>query len=145
MALEQRRNVLVRADIRQESAYNQASRFARHITDLKEEWRDSQGLGAELRSITLDSPIPYELDELPARLNHDNTEMVEGARAEKKGPWNWTLTTVIERLSARINDRRNGFLFGALADSMLPEWLGGMVSQLMCADDEHPGIRIIDF
>ncbi len=133
------------ADIRQESAYNQASRFARHITDLKEEWRDSQGLGADLRSITLDSPIPYELDELLARLNHDDTEMVEGARAEKKGPWNGTLTKVIERLSARINDRRNGFLFGAPADSMSPEWLAGMVSQLMCADDKHPGIKIIDF
>ena len=133
------------ADIRQESAYNQASRFARHITDLKEEWRDSQGLGAELRSITLDSPIPYELDELLARLNHDDTEMVEGARAEKKGPWNGTLTKVIERLSARINDRRNGFLFGAPADSMSPEWLAGMVSQLMCADGKHPGIKIIDF
>lgn len=133
------------ADIRQESAYNQASRFARHITDLKEEWRDEHGLDAELKSITLDSPIPYDLDELLARLNHDDTEMVEGARAEKKGPWNGTLTKVIERLNARIEDRRNGFLFKAPTNSMSPEWLAGVVSQMMCADNEHPGIKIIDF
>ena len=133
------------ADIRQESAYNQASRFARHISDLKEEWRDEHGLGAELKSITLDSPIPYELNELMARLSQDDTEMVEGARAEKKGPWNGTLTKVLERLSARIDDRRNGFLFRAPADSMSPDWLAGMVSQMMCADNEHPGIKIIDF
>jgi len=135
------------ADIRQESAYNQASRFARHISDLKEEWRDKHGLREELKSITLDSPIPYDLDELLNRLNYDDTEMVEGARAgaEKKGPWNGSLTKVIERLLARIEDRRNGFLFSAPPESMSPEWLGNMVSQIMCADSEHRGIKIIDF
>ena len=133
------------ADIRQESAYNQASRFARHIFDLKEEWRDKNGLNSELRSITLDSPIPYELEALIARLDHDDTEMVEGSRGEKKGPWNGALTKVLERLTARTADKRNGFLFQAPTDSMSPEWLNGMVSQMMCADENHPGIKIIDF
>lgn len=133
------------ADIRQESAYNQAARFAKHIFDLKTEWRDKHKLKKSLQTFTLDSPIPYSLDELIDRLEFDNNEMVEGARSEKKGPWNGTLTKVLERFRDRIADRRNGFLFQAPESSDSPDWLTQLVERLMTSGPEQRGIKIIDF
>ncbi len=132
------------ADIRQETAYNQASRFARHIFDLKAEWRDENGLDEELASMTMDSPVPFEIDELIERLEQDNYGMVPGARSEKKGPWNGLLTKPLERLRSKVADRRNGFLFQPPDQHLEPDWLQNFASRLLLAGGDHPGIKVID-
>lgn len=135
------------ADIRQDTAYNQASRFTKHMLDLKQEWRDREGLGEELSSLTVDSPVPFSLTELIRRLDEDNSEMVPGARAgaEKKGPWNGQLTKALERLRDKAADQRNQFLFQPPAESMSSDWLGEFAGRLLCAGDGLRGIKIIDF
>lgn len=133
------------ADIRQETAYNQAARFAKHILDLKAEWRDQHNLTNSLETFTLDSPIPYSLDDLIDRIEFDNNEMVEGSRSDKKGPWNGTLTKVLERFRDRIADHRNGFLFHAPESAILPNWLTEFVTRMMSTGPDQRGIKIVDF
>ncbi|MFO0428119.1 MAG: ATP-binding protein [Planctomyces sp.] len=135
------------ADIRQESAYIHAARFVRHVFDLKSEWRNRHQQEDNLKTFTLDSPIPYSLDELISRLEFDNNEMVEGNRAgsEKQGPYFGKLTRLLDRFRDRVADPRNGFLFRAPEESESPEWLGQLAVRLLAADQEHRGIKIIDF
>ncbi len=62
--------ILDRSD---QNAPNQASRFTSHVRDLKEATLTAESKAGVKASFTVDSPIPYKLGDLLARLNVDNT------------------------------------------------------------------------
>jgi len=131
-------------DRAESNAPNQAARLTHHVRNLKHELLVAQSLEDVASSFTVDSPVPFDLDQLISRLEADDTEMVAGARAgsEKAGPFNGKLTRFIHRVRSRIEDRRYGFMFSPPEEAINYEWLHGMARQLLGTD---VGIKIIDF
>lgn len=126
------------------NAPNQAARLTHHVRELKRQYLEESGKSEVSARFTVDSPIPFDLDELIMRLHKDDTEMVPGARAnsEKAGPFNGRLTRFVSRLKARAEDRRYGFMFGPPSEAVGYEWLHGLAKDLLGTD---PGIKVIDF
>ena len=143
--LNQEEMLALLLDRSDQNAPNQASRFTTHVRALKQETLERLHLGDAAATFTVDSPIPYRLDELLERLEADDTEMVEGSRGPRKGPYNGTLTRFIGRLRAKAMDRRYGFSFRPPPDAEEYEWLQEQIQQLLCSSAEAPGIKVIDF
>ncbi len=130
-----------------QNAPNQAARFGEHVRNLKEKELIRLKKTDVQATFTIDSPIPYAKDDLISLLNNDDNEMVEGAKVgtEKKGDWNGKLTRFISRLTAKIEDRRYGFLFQPPSQAMQYDWLASQIVKLLGSNSSTPGIKIIDF
>ncbi|OZD53580.1 ATP-binding protein [Rhodococcus sp. 06-1460-1B] len=130
-------------DRSEENAPNQAARLSRHVRDLKYDYLVSQGKVELSEQFTVDSPIPYDLAELIARLERDDTEMVQGAGArEKQGPFFGRLTRLVNRLQSRIDDRRYRFMFTSSGSVNEYRWLHEFAKNML---GTNPGIKILDF
>lgn len=134
--------VLDRSD---QNAPNQASRFTLHVRNLKERTLVSVRKPETVKTFTVDSPIPYEMSELISMLERDNTaKALQSNGKEKAGDWEGKLTRFISRLSAKLDDRRYGFMFKPPRTTSSYEWLATQVSRLL-ASDKSSGIKIVDF
>jgi hypothetical protein len=129
------------------NAPNQAARFLTHVRTLKEATLKTTGHSDVATTFTVDSPIPYSMDELLGALTTDDEEMIPGARAgsEKQGTYFGKLTRFVQRLEARRLDRRYGFMFEAPDESMEYDWLSRLLGRLLSSEDGQRGIKIIDF
>lgn len=127
--------LLDRAD---KDAPNQANRFNYHLLNLKKE-------NAEDTVITVDSPIPFNLQELIDLLKEDDEKKVQGERTLKKGPWNGKLARFIARLQSRIEDKRYGFMFCPPKETEKMDWAEIFFKALLETPSDGPGIKIIDF
>lgn len=143
--LNQEEMLALLLDRSDQNAPNQASRFTAHVRALKQETLERLQRDDTVATFTVDSPIPYRLEDLLERLEGDDSEMVEGSRGPRKGPYNGTLTRFIGRLRAKAADRRYGFLFRPPAQAAEYDWLVEQVQQLLCSNAESPGIKVIDF
>jgi uncharacterized protein len=127
-------------------APNQATRFTHHVLELKRDALEAGGHLDVVDTFTVDSPVPYDLGKLIERLEYDNTERVEGKTAAgKAGDFNGKLGRFINRLEAKINDRRLGFMFGDPAKQTDYAWMATTMQQLLCSPTGEPGIKVIDF
>ncbi|MFH1864985.1 MAG: ATP-binding protein, partial [Candidatus Eisenbacteria bacterium] len=91
--------ILDRSD---QNAPNQASRFTMHVRALKEGTLTREGKADVKATFTVDSPIPYGLLDLVAKLKHDDTAKGIGTTGkEVKGEWEGRLTRFISRLEAK--------------------------------------------
>ncbi|WP_445444154.1 ATP-binding protein [Clavibacter sp. km3a] len=124
------------------NAPNQAARLLHHVRQLKHERLVSEGRTELATRFTVDSPVPFSLEDLLTRLETDDTEMVPGARADVAGPFKGKLTRFVARLRSRIEDRRYGFMFAPDQDQVGYEWLHALASQML---GTNPGIKVIDF
>lgn len=129
-------------DRSEENAPNQAARLTHHVRNLKYERLIADGHTELAARFTVDSPVPYGLDDLVTCLENDDTEMVPGARGEKQGPFFGRLTRFVNRMKSRIEDRRHGFMFSPPEDATGYASLHDLASRLLGTD---PGIKIIDF
>ena len=134
--------ILDRSD---QNAPNQASRFTLHIRSLKENALNENGKADVKETFTVDSPIPYELEELVALLKDDDTRKGVGKTGPIKGEWEGKLTRFISRLEAKIEDRRYGFMFKPTAYAKQYDWLADIASKLLSNGEGHRGIKIVDF
>lgn len=136
--------ILDRSD---QNAPNQASRFTLHVSDLKKSTLSNEGKEEVLKTFTVDSPIPYDINKLIQLLIHDDTEMVDStsrANQKKQGQWTNKLTRFISRLETKINDRRYGFMFMPPRNVQSYTWLAKQI-QLILTSRNGNGIKIIDF
>ncbi|MGO9320710.1 MAG: helicase HerA domain-containing protein [Solirubrobacteraceae bacterium] len=143
--LNQEEMLALLLDRSDQNAPNQATRFLKHVRDLKQETLEAAGRTEVAATFTVDSPVPYDLTELLDRLQADDQEMVPGANKPVKGPFNGTLTRFIVRLRNRTEDRRYGFLFKPPTTALDYGWLAAQAKRLMRSDGEVAGIKIIDF
>jgi uncharacterized protein DUF87 len=136
--------ILDRSD---QNAPNQAARFTSHVWDLKDETLEAEKQDDVRKTFTVDSPIPYDIKTLVERIDFDNSERVPGAKKDttKAGDWNGKLTRFLGRLNAKLNDRRYGFLFHPPDASKQYDWLAQQLTRLLGSDDNHQGVKIIDF
>ena len=97
-------------DVTEFTAHNQitglrdALLLARQTTDKNEDL----GLG---NAVTVDSPVYFDLQEMLQHIRDRNTEMVPGARGEKKGPLHGVFDRFLIRFDSKINDPRFRFMF----------------------------------
>jgi hypothetical protein len=134
--------ILDRSD---QNAPNQASRFTSHVKELKGQTLDTEGKASVKKTYTVDSPIPYDIKELYARLDTDNTSKGIGVKGGAvKGEWEDRLTRFLSRLEAKLDDRRYGFMFAPPAAASSYDWLARQVLRLLASGDGS-GIKVIDF
>lgn len=132
-----------------QNAPNQAMIMAREINQAKRSYLESNNQLDVLKHFTIDSPVPFSLDDLMKRLNEINVEMVPGARAgsEKQGDFFGKLARMISRLENKVSDRRLGFMFNGGEDILDFDWLDKFTHAVLGSSDENgkAGIKIIDF
>lgn len=131
------------------NAPNQAMLVSREVNKLKREYLENINAKDVLSNFTIDSPIPFDIDELVSRLDGWNTEQVPGARANSmvKGDFNGKLSRMLARLEAKVADRRLGFMFQGGAGTNKFDWLHELAKVLIGTSGENGrgGIKIIDF
>lgn len=128
------------------NAPNQASRFTLHIRELKEETLQKEGKIDTIETFTVDSPIPFCMEDLLKRLKDDDTRKGIGVNNKPvKGDWEGKLTRFIARLETKLEDRTYGFMFKPLDEAQLYNWLGKTVCKLLGYRDGQMGIKVIDF
>lgn len=135
--------ILDRSD---QNAPNQAARFTTHVRSLKDTTLKDEKQETVRATFTVDSPVPYKLKDLVAKLQEDDTGMKPGtAKAEIKGDWNGKLTRFISRLEAKAEDRRYGFMFKPPEAALKYDWLAKQIAKLLAPGDCKDGIKIVDF
>ncbi len=130
------------------NAPNQAMMFSSAVIDGKKQFLINADKAEMEANITLDSPIPYNLDTLLSSLKSKDEEMVPGAKAgtEKQGPYFGKLTRFIQRLETKQKDKRLNFMFSS-DDTLLDyNYMGKLCNKLMLPSIEGKnGVKIIDF
>ncbi len=134
--------ILDRSD---QNAPNQASRFTLHVRDLKEAALTTEKKADVKATFTVDSPIPYKLNELIQRLEKDNTTKGVGKTGPVKGEWEDRLTRFISRLTAKAEDRRYGFMFKPPETALKYDWLAKQITKLLAPGEGKHGIKVVDF
>ena len=131
------------------NAPNQAMIFSKTVFEAKEAYLDSIGDTNFKGHITIDSPIPYCLESVLDTIRELDIGMVPGSNGkEKQGPFNGKLTRFIQRLDAKSQDKRLGFLFQVSVEELEIDWLNKLCNLLMCGtklNDKNCGIKVIDF
>lgn len=127
------------------SAHNQVVVVQDTITEQKKEFLEVSGKSELLKSFTLDSPIPYSLNNVISKLRLLNEERVQGAKGLKNGPFNGEFSRLLVRMESRLNDKRYGFLFNSPKTYNQYDSLSFIAEKLMGFGEEKPSIKVIDF
>lgn len=131
------------------NAPNQAMLFSKTVFNEKLSYLDKINDTVYKDSITIDSPIPYEIGKVLDELKRLDVEMVAGSTsAGKQGPYNGKLTRFIQRLEAKCQDKRLGFLFQISEDELQLNWMNELCNRLMqgsITNKNQAGVKIIDF
>lgn len=130
------------------NAPNQSMIFSKTVFSEKENFLESIGDSIFKNNITIDSPIPYKLSSVLDTIKLLDEEMVAGARTEKQGPYYGKLTRFIQRLEAKSQDKRLGFLFQISEDELDIDWLNKLCDSLMLGranNFKKAGVKVIDF
>lgn len=129
-------------------APNQAMMFSSAVIDGKKQFLIDAGKTEMEANITLDSPIPYNLEALLCFLRSKDVEMVPGAKAntEKQGTYFGKLTRFIQRLESKQKDKRLNFMFASHDDLLSYNYMSVLCSELMRPSEAGKnGVKIIDF
>ena len=131
------------------NAPNQAMLFSKTVFNEKVKYLETIKDTVFKDNITIDSPIPYKMGNVLAELKRLDIEMVSGSTsAGKQGPYNGKLTRFIQRLEAKNQDKRLGFLFQISEDELQLNWMNDLCCRLMqgsTLNSKKAGIKIIDF
>lgn len=129
------------------NAPNQAMLFSKTVLQKKKEFLSNNGLEEMADDITIDSPIPYEMDKLIDQFVFYNEEMVDGAKAntKKKGDYNGILSRFIQRLENKISDKRLNFMFSQDENLINSDYMNELCQKLLLSASDGGGIKIIDF
>lgn len=130
------------------NAPNQAMIFSKTVFEEKLAFLDSISDETFKGNITIDSPIPYKISDVLRKISELDTEMVAGARTEKQGPYFGKLTRFVQRLEAKAQDKRLGFLFQITDEENHIDWIYAFCESLMHGSkcqSQKSGVKIIDF
>ncbi|MEK4038893.1 ATP-binding protein [Paenibacillus sp. FSL F4-0122] len=135
--------ILDRSD---ENAPNQTMAFSNAVISAKRTVLEKEGMKQELDTFTIDSPVPYSLDDVVYTITELNEQKVQGQKGPVNGPFNGKFNRFLPRLQSKRSDRRHGFLFALKQEQLAVSYLDHLIEKLMKASDDHtPGVKIIDF
>lgn len=147
-------------DHSEQSAPNQSLAVLDVITQAKKTMLQKFSKLDVLDTFTVDSPIPFKMEQIVQDLEEKNAEVVgtgefyaSGTKKDQEkttqGPLNNKLTRLLIRLKNKLEDRRYGFLFQPPEKWYEYEALHRLAHQLMghngIAAYGKPGIKVIDF
>lgn len=128
------------------NAPNQAMLFSTEVLRQKREQLKTCAHADMENIITLDSPIPYDLQTLIRKLDALDHQMVPGTRGEKQGPYFGKLTRFIQRLQAKVEDKRLNFMFSKDSSLLDYNYMNKLCEKLMKpSKNSNGGVKIIDF
>lgn len=128
------------------NAPNQAMLFSTEVLRQKREQLKNCAHADMENIITLDSPIPYDLQMLIRKLDALDHQMVPGTRGEKQGPYFGKLTRFIQRLQAKVEDKRLNFMFSKDSSLLDYNYMNKLCEKLMKpSKNSNGGVKIIDF
>lgn len=127
------------------TAHNQTLVFQETVVSEKKKGLDAEKKTEILESFTVDSPLPFEIAKVIARVKYLNEELVQGAKGLKNGDFNGQFSRLLARMAGKLDDRRYGFLFHAPKESHTYESFHSLAEQLLAFSGKHKGIKIIDF
>lgn len=137
---------VVRSD---QNAPNQEMMMSTSIKKSKENYLNDNNLEDIKATFTIDSPIPFSIENVLAFLKTMNSEKVDGERGQKQGEYFGKLGRLIARLEAKTSDRRLGFLFKGDASTQVWQWLEelgqALLGTLNSTSNPQKGVKIIDF
>ncbi len=128
------------------NAPNQAMLFSTEVLKQKRELLKTCNHEDMESVITLDSPIPYDLQALITELDALDNQMVPGQRGEKQGTYHGKLTRFIQRLRAKVEDKRLNFMFFQENSLLDYDYMNKLCEKLMKpSENSNGGVKIIDF
>lgn len=128
-----------------QNAPNQARALFDLIIEYKMENLEQEGKQDVLNNFTIDSPVPYSIEEVLRELKSMDKKMVTSTTSNRQvqGPLHGKLTRFIQRLESRRSDKRLNFLFNSSDRLQDYDWFESLVAQLMDFGNEK-GNKIID-
>jgi hypothetical protein len=127
------------------SAHNQVMAFQDAVIAEKMNTLDRLHKDVVKAAFTLDSPIPYSIDNVVQRLTNLNEEMEQGARGLKQGQFFGQFSRLLTRIRSKLSDKRYGFLFKAPEEENDYGAMAKMAENLMDYKTHNSQIKIIDF
>ncbi len=127
------------------SAHNQVMAFQDAVIDDKREVLHRLDKTEVLNAFTLDSPLPFSIENVYAVLKRQNEEMVQGARGLKQGNFFGQFSRLLTRIRSKLNDKRYGFLFHAPEAAQDYDYMAALVERLMNFKNKNSRIKVIDF
>lgn len=127
------------------TAHNQVMAFQDCIIEKKRELLVSAEKEEVLESFTLDSPIPFKIEEVIKYLEFLNQQMVPGKTKEVQGPFYGQFSRLLLRLKSKTTDKRYSFLFGGQETTQDYDYLSVLAEKLMGFGNKKKNIKVIDF
>ena len=127
------------------SAHNQVMAFQDAVVVQKKSILKKLGKQDVLNAFTLDSPVPFALDEVIKRLKEMNEEMIQGARGLKQGQFFGQFSRLLTRLSSKLSDKRYGFLFSAPKSEHDYDAMARTANKLMDYATKGAQVKVINF
>ncbi|MHB1294414.1 MAG: ATP-binding protein [Anaerolineae bacterium] len=127
------------------SAHNQVMAFQDTVVAEKKRALEELEKADVLNAFTLDSPVPFAIDDVMAELERLNEEMVPGTRGEKQGLFYGQFSRLLVRLNSKLSDKRYGFLFQAPDSEHGYDAMAAMAERLMGYSGTRAQVKVIDF
>jgi len=129
------------------TAHNQVMAFQDTVVAEKKRTLEELKKEEVLNAFTLDSPIPFKINNVLDELKRLNEERVEGAQKgkDKGGAFYGQFSRLLVRLNSKVSDKRYGFLFQAPESEHHYDAMAGMVKRLMDYSVDKAQIKVIDF
>jgi DNA helicase HerA-like ATPase len=133
-----------------QNAPNQAMVLSRTVTAAKRKFLEEGGHTDVLANFTIDSPVPYDIQDVLAELLRLDKEMTKGSSGrDKQGEFHGRLSRFIARLENKLNDRRLGFMLNAPGETNEFDWLPRLGKLLLAGTRDQEsgsgGVKVIDF
>lgn len=127
------------------SAHNQVMAFQDAVIAEKKAVLNQLNKTDILNAFTLDSPIPFSIKNVIAKLHNLNEEMIQGARGLRQGQFFGQFNRLLTRIRSKISDKRYGFLFAAPESEHQYDAMANMIQKLMDYKAEKAQIKVINF
>lgn len=127
------------------TAHNQVMAFQDAVIEQKKTTLTALGKTEVLAAFTLDSPVPFSIENVWSMLNDLNEEMEQGARGPKQGKFYGQFSRLLTRLRSKLSDKRYGFLFQAPSSEHEYNSMAKMASKLMNYHSPGSQVKVIDF
>ncbi|KFN37944.1 ATPase [Smithella sp. F21] len=128
------------------SAHNQVMAFQDTVVAEKKKVLQNLKKTEVLNAFTLDSPVPFDIQNVLNELKRLNEQMVPGSGTNvKQGPFYGQFSRLLVRLNSKVSDKRYGFLFQAPSSEHHYDAMSEMVKRLMDYSTAKAQIKVIDF
>lgn len=127
------------------SAHNQVMAFQDAVIEEKKVTLMELKKDEVLAAFTLDSPIPFAINNVLATLKALNEDMVQGTRGLKQGQFYGQFSRLLTRIRSKLSDKRYGFLFQAPKSEHQYTTMAKTMRRLMDYKTTGSQVKVIDF